>query len=464
MLRLHNTLTGKIEEFKPIKNGYVGMYNCGPTVYDQVHIGNLRSFVLADTLRRAFEFFGYEVNQVMNITDIGHLSGDGDDGEDKMTKGLKREGKALTIEAMKELADFYAEQFKRDITMLNIKHPHVMPKASEHITEDIGLIKTLEEKGFAYKTTDGVYFDTSKDPQYGKMGGVSNDEENVARVISTREKKNPKDFALWKLNDSIGFQSPWGQGFPGWHIECSAMSRKYLGDHFDVHTGGIDLAPIHHNNEIAQSENACGCKSVNYWVHNAFVNVESGKMAKSEGNFITLKTLIDKKFMPLTYRYWLLQARYSTPVNFSFEALESAQQAYIKLLKLWQTMPDGGSPAQNYIDAFTGLVAEDLDTPRAIALLWEVVKDDEISLADKKTTLLEFDKVLGLNLNKMAAVTTFVNQKIEQLPEEIQVLIARREEARKNKNFSESDTLRNDLKSKGYLVEDKPEGPAISKL
>lgn len=256
MIQLHNTLGNKLEEFIPIKQGFVSMYHCGPTVYDFVHIGNLRAFLTADIVRRVFEYEGYEVKQVMNITDVG-IGGDNDEGEDKMIKGLKREGKEISLESMKELSEFYTKKFKEDINKLNIKIPNVLPKASEHITEDIELIKKLEDKRFVYKTSDGVYFDTSKTTNYGKLGGLNRGEESESRIEENKEKKNQRDFALWKFNSNLGYPSPWGQGFPGWHIECSAMSTKYLGNTFDIHTGGIDLAPIHHNNEIVQSENAC---------------------------------------------------------------------------------------------------------------------------------------------------------------------------------------------------------------
>lgn len=288
MLYLTNTLTKQKELFVPLNEKNVGMYNCGPTVYDYAHIGNLRAYVFADILRRTLEYAGYTVNQVMNITDIGHLSSDADDGEDKMTRGLKREGKPLTLEAMKELADFYAEAFKKDLSWLNIEMPHHMPKASEHIAEDIALIQKLEARGFLYTTSDGVYFNTEKDPHYGKLGGLSDINEAQARIHAQSEKKSPRDFAVWKKNDVLGYESPWGKGFPGWHMECSAMSMKYLGETFDIHTGGIDHIPVHHNNEIAQSENATGKPYVRTWLHNAFVTVPSGKMAKSEGTGLTL--------------------------------------------------------------------------------------------------------------------------------------------------------------------------------
>jgi len=459
MLKLHNTLTGKIEEFISITPGKVGMYNCGPTVYDYAHIGNLRSYVMANTIRRALTYFGYEVNQVMNITDVG-IGGDNDEGEDKIIRGLKREGKEISIAAMKELTDFYTDAFTVDLERLNIDAPHTLPRASEHLPQDIELIETLINKGFAYTTSDGVYFDTSKDTRYGKLGGQISQESSEARVVSISEKRNSKDFALWKLNTSVGFESPWGVGFPGWHIECSAMSHEYLGKHFDIHTGGIDLAPIHHNNEIAQSENAFDEPYVNYWIHNAFVNVQNGKMAKSEGNFITLATLIEKNILPLSYRYWLLQARYNTPVNFSFEALEAAQHAYLKLLRTVRSYPKTGIVHAHYKDRFISFIEDDLDTPQALALIWELVKDVSVTPETKRATIMDFDQVLGLNLEYAVIPDTYIE--VSNLPIQIQELIAQREDARKNKDFALSDTLREEVKKQGFIVEDKPEGPQIS--
>ncbi len=457
MLKLTNTLSGKKEIFTPVieNTKKIGMYNCGPTVYDYAHIGNLRAYVFADVLRRTLELNEYEVNQVMNITDIGHLSGDGDDGEDKMTKGLKREGKALTLEAMYDFAKFYIERFKEDLTELNIKMPQVLPRASDHITENIELIKKLEEKGFIYKTSDGLYFDTSKDEDYGKLGKISMKvAESESRIGVNSEKKSPKDFAVWKFNDALGYQTPWGKGFPGWHIECSAMSMKYLGETFDIHTGGIDHIPVHHNNEIAQSESATGKQYVKFWLHNAFVNIEGGKMAKSEGNFLRLQTLKDKNIAPLSYRYWLLTARYNSPINFSFEGLEGANNAYQKLTNRIQEITDIGNPHTAYVEKFEALMNDDLDTPQALALIWEVLADASLSDSDKKATIFAFDKILGLGLDKIVKT---------EIPEDILKLAEDREQARKNKDFKKSDELRNEIENFGYTVKDTDTGPKISK-
>lgn len=393
-IKLHNTLTGSLEEFKPIEQGKVKMYHCGPTVYDYVHIGNLRSFLLADVIRRTFEFLGFEVKQVMNITDVG-IGGNNDEGEDKIIKGLRREGKSVSMESMKELADFYTERFREDIIKLNIEMPNVLPKASEHIPEQIELIKVLESKGFTYKTSDGVYFDVSKDTNYGKLTKLSKKSESR---ITNSEKRNSQDFALWKSNSNLGFSSPWGQGFPGWHLECSAMSTKYLGNTFDIHTGGIDLAPIHHNNEIAQSENASGSELAHCWLHNEFVNVVDSKMAKSEGNQITLKTLVEKGYSPLAYRYFLLMAHYRTPVNFSWEALEAAGNAYKRLKDIRFKIKDSGIVDEGYKKQFIEKLENDFNTPQALAILWTLAKDKSVSPENKLATFLDFDKVLGLGL------------------------------------------------------------------
>lgn len=393
-LKLLNTLTNSVEEFVPVEPGKVKMYHCGPTVYDYVHIGNLRSFFLADLLRRTFEFLGFEVKQVMNITDVG-IGGNNDEGEDKIISGLKREGKEITMENMKTLTDFYTERFREDIAALNIKLPHHLPKASEHIAEDISMIETLTSKGFTYETDDGVYFDTSADPHYGKLGRLGKETESR---VENSAKRNPRDFALWKKNANLGYPSPWGQGFPGWHIECSAMATKYLGPTFDIHTGGLDLAPVHHNNEIAQSESACGCDFAHYWIHNEFVNVPAGKMAKSEGTGITLKTLVARGFSPLAYRYFLLMAHYRTPVTFTWEGLEAAQNAYDKIIKLVSNFPGGGQINEAYKKQFIEKIENDLNTPQALALLWTMMKDPNLSPEDKKATAQHFCSVYGLGL------------------------------------------------------------------
>ena len=457
-LYLHNTLTRKKEEFKPLTENKVGMYTCGPTVYNYAHIGNLRSYVFADVLRRAFEYFDYEVDQIMNITDIGHLASDADSGEDKMTKGLLREGKELTLENMREMAEFYAGKFNEDLAKLNILPPSGQYYASDYVKEDVELVSKLEEKGYAYKTSDGIYFDTAKMSDYGILwGGKRKSDKDHVRIDENSEKKNPEDFALWKFNDSIGYESPWGQGFPGWHIECSAMGMKFLGEQFDVHTGGIDHISIHHTNEIAQSECATGKKPfVRYWLHNDFVDVGGIKMAKSGDNFLTLQKISDRGIDPAAYRFWLLMASYRTKVNFNWEALEAAWVAFKRLLSIYRELGDeAGEVDKMYKEKFTERIGDDLDTPRAISLMWDLVKDDDVSDANKKATLLEFDKVLGLG---------FGDLKKEVAPAEVMDLVQARAQARNQKDFTLSDELRDKIKTLGWDVKDTAEGQKISKL
>lgn len=457
-LKFYNTLTREKEEFIPIVQGKVGMYSCGPTVYNYTHIGNLRAFVFADVLRRALQYSGFEVKQVMNITDIGHLSSDADSGEDKMTKGLLREGKELTLKNMRGLAEFYTKSFQEDLKSLNIEMPDGMYFASDYVQEDVDLIKKLESKGYTYTTSDGVYFDISKMPDYGVLwGGKRIHDENETRIAKNSEKKNPEDFALWKFLSEIGFPSPWGQGFPGWHIECSAMSIKFLGEQFDIHTGGIDLIPTHHTNEIAQSECATGKKPfVRFWMHNEFVDTGGEKMAKSTGNFLRIESLKEKNINPIAYRFWLLMASYRTKVNFVWEAIDGAETALKRLYRLYLELGDNtGKINKDYQQKFREFIEDDLDTPRALSLLWNLMKDENVSKADKKATILDFDKVLGLG---------FENLKEEKIPEEIKKLAEEREEARKNKDFKKSDELRQKINSLGYEIKDSPEGYKINKI
>ncbi|MCI0620020.1 cysteine--tRNA ligase [Candidatus Wolfebacteria bacterium] len=459
-LYLFNTLTKQKEKFLPIKSGWAGMYNCGPTVYDYVHIGNLRAYVFADVLRRTLEWSGYTVRQIINITDVGHLTSDADDGEDKMTKGLRREGLPVTIEAMRELAEKYTRAFEEDISALNILHPTALPRATEHISEQIELIKALEAKGFAYITSDGVYFDTARDPNYGKLGGLSAQaglsDESFVRADTNSEKKHPRDFALWKFSPELGWGSPWGKGFPGWHIECSAMSMKYLGETFDIHTGGIDHIPIHHNNEIAQSENATNAPLAYYWLHSAFVNFKSAKMAKSAGGFITRKTLEERGFNSVSYRYWLLTAHYRSPLEFTWEALDGAQNALQRLKNRFLELGSGGgAPSQVYLKKFTDFLSDDLNTPQALALVWNFLKNPEISDLDKKATLIEFDKVLGLGLAGIVPTG---------IPPDVAKLIEKREGARKHDDWQTADELRREIEHLGYSVKDTDTGPRIQKM
>ncbi len=466
-IKIFNTLSLKKEFFKPIKNKKVGLYTCGPTVYDFAHIGNLRTFIFEDILRRTLEYNGYKIKHVMNITDVGHLTSDADEGEDKMTKALKREGKPLTLEAMKELADYYADRFKEDIRALNIENPDIMPKASEHIKEDVEIIKKLEKNKFTYKTSDGIYFDTSKFKDYGKLGKLKT-KENKARIETNLEKKNPRDFALWKLNNKLGWESPWGKGFPGWHIECSAMATKYLGQPFDIHTGGIDHIPTHHQNEIAQSETAYKKPLAKYWMHGEFLIIDSKRMAKSEGNFITLNTIKEKRFNPLAYRFLMLGTHYRKQLNFSWEALRAAENGlknlYNQVSHLEVKLPSGSFTSKwidkRYKEKFLKAINDDLNIPKGLAIMQEVLKSKLISNDSKLATLLDFDKVLGLNLKSARGRSVSGEEKI---PKEIIDLAEKREKARKEKNWQEADKLREKIKNLGYEIEDTPKEYILKK-
>jgi len=459
-MQFYNTLTRKKEIFLPINPKEVRMYSCGPTVYDYAHIGNLRAYVFTDILCRTLRYDGLKLKQIMNITDVGHLTSDADSGEDKMTKGLLREGKELTLKNMRELAEFYAESFKKDLHLLNVKMPSGMYFASDYIKEDVDLIKRLEEKGYTYKISDGIYFDISKMPDYGILrGGIAKREESKNRIAENPEKKNPEDFVLWKFDDKIGFDLELGKGFPGWHIECSAMSMHFLGEQFDIHTGGIDHISIHHTNEIAQSECATGKKpSVRFWMHNEHVDFGGVKMAKSDRNFLKLGSIVEKGIAPLAYRFWLLMAHYRTKMNFNYSALEGAETALKRLYGLYLGLGnDIGHVHKEYQNKFKEYIEDDLDTPRALTLLWDVVKDENMSDKDKKATILDFDKVLGLGFENIKEAKRI------SIPENILKLANEREQARKDKDFKKSDKLRDKINSMGYDIKDTPQGSKILK-
>lgn len=456
-LKIYSTLTRKTEGFKPLKNGKVGIYACGPTVYNFAHIGNLRTYVFEDVLKRVLSYNDYKVKHIMNITDVGHLTDDADQGEDKMEKGAAREGKTAW-----QIAKFYTNAFKKDLKDLNIIAPTKFTKATENIKEQIDLIKTLEKKGFAYKTTDGVYFDTSKLPDYGKLAQLNKQELKAGARVEMGEKKNITDFALWKFSPKgqkrqMEWKSPWGIGFPGWHIECSAMSAKYLGQPFDIHCGGIDHVPVHHTNEIAQSEAANDKPLANYWLHGEFLILEEEKMAKSGGNFITLQTLKDKNLSPLAYRYLLLQTHYRKQLNFSWGAVEAAQNGLSHLTNIIKTWGRPKGNCELYEKKFLEAINNDLDTPAALAIMWDLIKDPIYPPETKKTTILKFDKILGLGLDKIKKDNT-------KLSSSIQELVTKRNKARTDKNWAESDELRKEIESLGYTVEDTAEGTKVHKI
>ncbi len=448
-MKIYNSLTQKKEEFVPIQEGKVSMYNCGPTVYDYIHIGNLRSFFMADIIRRTFEYLGYEVTQVMNITDVGHLVSDGDEGNDKMTKALKRHGMDINLENMLKIADFYAEAFKEDLKNFNILQPHYMPKASQHIQEDIFIIQQLEKKGYTYTTSDGVYFDTQKMKDYGKLGGLNLDEETQSRIGIDDEKKFHADFALWKFDKQHGWDSPWGHGFPGWHIECSGMSMKYLGETIDIHTGGHDLKSVHHNNEIAQSECSTGKTFVHYWVHGEFLNIGGDKLSKSKGGNITLKTVQEKGFHPLDLRYLYLQSHYRSPMNFDWDILQGAHNSLQKIYKhiaQLKKQHKTGKVSERYQNEFAQFIADDFNTSGALAVFHTMLKSD-ISDEDKLATAYDFDRVLGLGLKEYT-------EKDIDIPQEITKLLEERKKARDNKDWETSDKIRNIIQEKGFQVSD----------
>lgn len=466
-LMLFNTETGKLEEFTPLSPKKVTMYSCGPTVYDIAHIGNLRSYIFSDILKRALLYNGYKVENTINFTDFGHLTSDADAGEDKMMKGLKREGLPVTLASMRKLSDTYIQKFKEDMEELNILEPSHWSRASEFVKEQIHLIETLEEKGYTYETSDGVYFDISKFPEYGRLGNIDVESlKSGARVEVNTEKKHPADFAVWKKG-LLGWDSSWGKGFPGWHVECSAMVFATLGKQIDIHTGGVDHIAIHHNAEIAQSEAATKKKFVQYWMHNAFLAIDNTKVSKSLGNTITVHHLRERGFSGADYRYWLLTAHYRSQINFTFDALKAAKQARFRLKRyVYEEYKNkAGEPDVEYIKRFHEAINDDLDTPKAIALLFEVVKDGQLSNEVKCATMKHFDQILEIGLDDDPDEATFELGVIdvESLPAEIQELIDAREGARITHNWDEADRLREALNLKGYSVEDTPQGPKVTK-
>lgn len=453
-LTLYNTLTRKKEIFRPAVMGRVGLYTCGPTVYNYAHIGNLRTYIFEDILRRVLEYSGFHVTHVMNITDVGHLTSDADTGEDKMEKGAKREKKTVW-----DVAAFYTEAFKNDMGALHIKEPTIWCKATDHIKEQIALIKQLEKKGVTYTTQDGVYFDTSKFPSYGALARLNlKGQKAGARVEMVKGKKNLADFALWKFSRpeekrQMEWASPWGKGFPGWHIECSAMSMKYLGEEFDIHTGGIDHIPVHHTNEIAQSEAATGHPFAHWWLHGEHLVIKNAeKMAKSGDNFIRLQTLTDKRHDPLAYRYFALTTHYRKQLAFSWEALSAAEQGLTNLReRLYESGDTIGELPETIKKKFTETVGDDLDMPGALAYLWKIVKSKK-SGAVKRAAAQEFDKIFALGL---------LNHKKESVPEHVMMLMREREQARKNKEWQKSDDLRKRILEEGWVVEDTPKGSRV---
>ncbi len=457
MLKIYNTLSRKVEEFKSLEPGKVGMYTCGPTVYDYTHIGHLRKYINDDILKKVLQANGFAVHHVMNITDVGHLTSDADSGDDKMEKGAKDSGRTVW-----EVAKFFEDHFFKSVASVNIERADIVCRATEHIGAQVKLIKALEKNGLTYTTSHAVYFDVTKFPNYGKLSGQKLEEkETGARVdvFVDKSKKHPADFALWFFtvghfkNHTMRWSSPYGEGFPGWHIECSAMSMEYLGESFDIHTGGIDHISIHHENEIAQSEGATGKQFVKYWVHHDFVTIKKEKMSKSKKNFLKVEEIIEKGFDPLALRYLYLTAHYKSEISFSFESLTASQTALNNLrdeIRLWNR-PEG--VVAQYWQRFKEAASDDLNMPKALTILWEMVKSD-IPSSQKATDLIEMDKILGLGLSE------YIGKKIK-VPEEVQKLIAKREIARNEKDFKKSDELRKEVKRLGYEIEDSKNGVEI---
>jgi len=466
-VHLFNTETGSKEVFTPLSPGVVLMYSCGPTVYDYIHVGNLRAYVFADILKRTLIFHGYEVQHTVNLTDFGHLTDDGDAGEDKIMKGLKREGLPVTLEAMRQLSDQFIAAFYDDCDALNIIAATTYARASEYVQAQIRLVETLEGKGYTYETSDGVYFDIEKYPAYGRLGHIDIAAlKSGARVEVNSEKHHPADFAVWKKGE-LGWDSRWGKGFPGWHIECSAMAMVTLGKSIDIHTGGIDLGPIHHNAEIAQCECATGKPFVRFWMHNEFITIDNSKIGKSLGNAINLRHLVDRGFTGEDYRYWLLTSHYRSPINFSFEALQGAKQALFRLRRfVYEDYKQKASvPDAEYLEKFRTHLANDLDTPAAVALMWQLTKDEKLSNEVKCATIHVMDSIfdIGLRAKQDDGVKTLGVISANELPLEILELIDSREAARIARNWPEAERLRDALLLKGYTIEDSAHGPKVSR-
>jgi cysteinyl-tRNA synthetase len=454
MLKLYNTRTKSKEEFKPLRSKEVNMYSCGPTVYDYVHIGNLRAFVTEDLLYRVLKYKGYDITYIMNITDVGHLTDDADQGDDKMEQGAKREGKTA-----QEIAQFYTKAFKKDTKALNILPPDQWPIATEHIEEMIELVKKLIHKGYTYKTSDGIYFDTTKLDDYGKMANLNEQELEAGARVDMKEKKNKHDFALWKFSSKdkerqMEWEAFGRKGFPGWHIECSAMSMDYLGEQFDIHWGGVDHIPVHHTNEIAQSESATGKKPwVNFWMHVEFLQVSDEKMSKSKGNFVTLKDIKQKGIDPLAFRYFLLQSHYRKELNFTWKALKAAEKGLKKLRKKINNLEENKPAAPKLEEKFIKQINDDLNTAAGLSVLWEGLKEDKIN----QELAIKFDKILGLDLHE-------INQKkeVDDPSQEVKKLLKMRAEAREAENWDKSDKLRAKIKAKGFKVRDTETGQELT--
>ncbi len=456
-IHLFNTLGRKKQAFAPLVPGKVGIYSCGPTVYDFASVGNFRSFLFADVLRRMFEANGFAVTQVMNITDVGHLVGDADEGEDKLEKGAKREGKSAW-----DVAAEYTKAFVEDSKKLNIEVPHVSPKATDHIAEQIAFIESIEKNGYTYIIGDGVYFDTSKLEHYGQLSGQSLDEKEGGSRVAIGDKKHATDFALWKFSPAgetrqMEWESPWGKGFPGWHIECSAMGEKYLGVPFDVHTGGIDHIAVHHENEIAQTLAARNCLEANFWMHNEFLQIDGGKMSKSLNNTYTVADLIEHKIHPLSFRLFILGANYRTPQNFTWDAVGASHTALGNIRNAVRDLPKPSDADAESMAQFMEHVNDDLDTPNALAIFYGVLNHPSMERSVKSATLLAMDEVLGLALEDVVARPLTI-------PGAVEKLVSNREVARLSKDWKKSDELRDEVLKLSFDIDDTLEGQKVKEV
>ena len=464
-LKLYNTLTRKKENFKPLIGNEVRIYTCGPTVYNYAHIGNFRSYIFMDNLRRVLKYNGYKLKHVMNITDVGHLESDADEGEDKMEKAAKRENKNPY-----DIAKFYTEAFFKDMESLNIEIPEIIAKATDHIPEMIEYVKKIIENGYAYETSKGIYFDISKLDKYPVLSNRKMDEQIAgARVDVDPEKKNPYDFALWikaPENHIMKWESPWGLSYPGWHLECTAMGNKYLGEEFDIHTGGVDHIPIHHENEIAQAKGATGKIHAKLWMHVEFLQVDGGKMSKSLGNVYTISQLAERGIEALAYKLFCYSAHYRTKLNFTFDGALSSQKALNRLREGYLKHLKGEDEVKNeiiqeYETKFLETINDDLNIPAAMGIIWDIVRSEQKS--KKYAELLEkFDQVLGLDIKNSQRYLE--KQSNIEIPEEIKELIEKRKIARQEKNWKLSDEIRDILVKKGYQVEDSKEGMIVKKI
>lgn len=455
-LRLYDTYSRSLRDFAPLNDESVGLYTCGPTVYDYAHIGNLRTYLFEDILRRVLEYNGYTVTHVMNITDVGHLVSDADSGEDKMEKGSRRTGKTAW-----EIAEFYTAAFQADLQSLHILEPTIWCRATDYIAEQIAMIEQIEANGYTYRTSDGIYFDTMRLPDYGYLARLKIEGLQAGARVEIGEKRNPTDFALWKFSPTdqtrqMEWESPWGVGFPGWHIECSAMSSKFLGPFFDIHCGGEDHIPVHHSNEIAQTEACHGTHLANFWLHGYFLQIDDAKMAKSAGEFLRVKTLVDRGYEPLVYRFFCLSGHYRAKLNFTWEGLDGAKTALQRLRTTVHGWGEAGTADAAFVERFTAQVNDDLNMPRALAVIWDLVRSD-LPPATKKATILDFDRVLGLDLATWEPPMVTV-------PDEILQMVEKRQSARKTKDWATADRLRDEIQAAGYELEDTPDGARVRPL